>query len=151
MTVGARLRDYGSWVDLEASGASITNNSFAQADDANMDLSASGQDHRPHVQFEIEFAYATNPTANTPIALHAQDLDLLGGTSDMRSPSANNVGGYLTQVLVENTTSTQRRRFEVFDAPTNAAIWLQNAGTGQTISSGWKLRYRSFTDYPSAS
>lgn len=145
---GELIRNYGSWVDLEANGASITNNSFGQADDANMDLAATGQGGRPHVQFEIEFAFGTNPTANTPIALHAQDLDLLGGTSDMRSPSANNVGGYLTQVLVENTTSTQRRRFEVFDAPILAAIWLQNAGTGQTISTGWKLRYRSFTLVP---
>ena len=145
---GELIRNYGSWVDLEANGASITNNSCGQADDANMDLSAAGQDYRPHVQFEIEFAFGTNPTANTPSALHAQDLDLLGGTSDMRSPSANNLGGYLTQVLVENTTSTQRRRFEVFDAPILAAIWLQNAGTVQTISTGWKLRYRSFTLIP---
>jgi len=142
---GELLRDYGSWVDLEASGASITNNSFAQADDANLDLQTSG---RPHAQFEIEFAYGTNPTANTPIALHAQDLDLMGGTSDGRSPSANNLGGYFAQVSVENTTSTQRRRFEVFDAPVLAAIWLQNAGTGQTISSGWKLRVRGFTLKP---
>lgn len=141
---GEVIKDYGSWVTLESSGASIANNAFAQADDASFDLAADGG-NRPDLEFEIEFTFGIAPTANTALVLHAQDLDLFGGTDDMRSPSANYLAGAVASVLVENTTNTQRKRFYVQNAPTKAAYWLQNAGTTQTLSSGWKLRARAVT------
>lgn len=141
---GEVIKDYGSWVTLESSGASIANNAFAQADDANFDMAVDGG-NRPDLEFEIEFTFGTAPTANTALVLHAQDLDLFGGTDDMRSPSANNLAGYVASVVVENTTSAQRKRFYVVNAPSKASYWVQNAGTGQTVSSGWKLRARAVT------
>lgn len=136
-------KDYSSWVDLETSGGSITNNSFGAADNAGFDLDADGG-NRPHLEFELELAYGSAPTANTPVALHHAAQTTFGGANHGRDPSANNLGGYLTRVLVDNTTSTQRFRFNAMFAPTNSKYWMQNAGTAQTISSGWKLRARSW-------
>lgn len=140
---GESIRDSGSWVDLEASGGSITNNSFGAADDAGFSLSSNGGS-RPHLEFELELAYGSAPTANTPVALHHAPQTTFGGANHARDPSANNLGGYLARVLVENTTSTQRFRFDLLEAPTDSKYWLRNVGTGQTISSGWKLRARAW-------
>ena len=141
---GESIRDNGAWVDLEASGATITNNSFAQANDANFSLSADGG-NRPHLEFEIEFTFGTAPAAGTALALHEQDLDFFGGTNDTASPSTTNLRGFLRSIPVENVTTTQRFRFDYMFAPTNAAYWLQNAGTGQSVTSGWKLRARAWS------
>lgn len=141
---GESIRDYGSWVDLETNGASISNNAFGAADDAGFSLSSQGG-NRPHLECELEFAYGSVPTANSPVVLHHAPQDLFGGSNDGRDPSANNLGGAVARVLVENTTSTQRFRFDVLLAPTDSKYWLQNASTGQTISAGWKLRARAWS------
>lgn len=144
---GESIRDYGAWVDLEANGASISNNGFGEADDNDFDLSVDGG-NRPHLQFELEVPYSVAPTAGAAIALHHAPQDLFGGVDDGRPPSANNLGGWLTNVLVENTTTTQRWRFDLLNAPTLSKYWLQNANTGQTIGTGWKLRARAWTLKP---
>lgn len=141
---GELIRDYSAWVTLEASGGSIANNAFAQADDDTFDMSVDGG-NRPHLQFEIEFAFGTAPVANASLGIFAQDLDLFGGADDAIAPSATNLQGFVEAVGVSSTTSTQRFRLDVFDAPINSAFWLQNAGSAQTVSSGWKLRARAFS------
>jgi len=142
---GESIRDYGSWVTLEANGGSIANNAFEQANDAAFSLASDGGG-RPHLQFEIEVTFGTAPTAGTVLALHHQPLDLFGGSDDGRSPSANNIGGYLRNAIVcENTTSAQRFRFDLPFAPEHSSYWLQNAATGQTVSAGWKLRARAWS------
>jgi hypothetical protein len=135
--------DYGSWVSLEGNGAAIANNAFGAANDASFDMVVDGGG-RLHLQFELELPFSVAPSAGLPVALHHAPLDLFGGTDDGRDPSANNLGGYLEQVLVENTTTTQRFRFVVFNAPTKSNYWLQNAGTNQSIAAGWKLRARAW-------
>lgn len=143
---GEVIRDYAaSWVDLEASGASIANNAFGEANDNAYNMATDGG-NRLHLQFEIEFTFASAPTANTSLAIYAQDLDLFGGTDDARAPSANNLQRLVGSVVVENVTTAQRRRFDVFDAPTHAAYWVQNAATGQSVSAGWKLRARAWSE-----
>lgn len=141
---GEVIRDAGAWVDLEANGAAIANNAFGQANDANFSLATNGGS-RPHLELELEFTFGTAPAANTPIVLHAQDLDFFDGASDAGAPSANQLGGALGAVLVESVTTTQRKRLDLPFAPANAAYWLQNATTGQTISAGWKLRARAWS------
>lgn len=141
------IRDSGSWFDLEASGASITNNSFAEANDDTFSLATDGGS-RPHLEFEFEWAHGTGPTANAPINFYAKDLTMFGGANHARDPSANNLQRLVKTITVDNTTSTQRRRFDVMFAPADASYWLHNAGTGQTISSGWKLRVRAWTLKP---
>lgn len=141
---GELIRDYSSWVDLEANGGSIANNAFGAADDAGFSLATNGGS-RLHLEFELELAYASAPTANAPVVLHQAAQDLFGGSSDGRDPSANNRGGARAMVTVDNTTITQRFRFDVLFAPADSKYWLENYGTGQTISSGWKLRARAWS------
>lgn len=141
---GEVIREYGSWVDLETNGASISNNNFAEADDAGFSLATNGGD-RPHLQFELEATFSVAPAAGSAIALHHAPQDLFGGTNDGRVPSANNFGGWLHNAVVENTTATQRWRFDLLMAPTDSKYHLQNLATGQTISAGWKLRARAFS------
>lgn len=140
---GESIRDSGSWVDLETSGASITNNSFGAADDAGFSIATSGGT-RPHLEFELEITFGSAPTANTPVELHHSAQTTFGGANHGRDPSANNLGGCIAGVLVENTASAQRFRFDVMFGPPDSKYWLRNFGTGQTISSGWKLRVRAW-------
>lgn len=143
---GEALKDYGSWVTLEASGASIANNAFGQADDLSFSLVTDGGS-RPNLEFELSWAHGTAPAANTTINIYAQDLNF-NGTPDAQAPSANNLRRLVATVNVTNTTGNQYARFDVFFAPADAAYWLQNVGTGQTISSGWTLRARAWTLKP---
>jgi hypothetical protein len=143
---GEAIKDYGSWVTLEASGASIANNAFGQADDAGFSLVTDGGG-RPHLEFELSWAHATAPTANTSIVVFAQDLNF-NGTPDAQAPSANHLRRVVGSALEANVTATQYARFNVMNAPADASYWLQNNGTTQTISSGWTLRARAWTLVP---
>lgn len=140
---GESIRDYSAWRDLEANGAAVANNAFGEANDAQFNLTTHGGD-RPHLQFELDFIFGTAPTAGTVLALHHQDHDFFGGATDARAPSANNLRGFLRSVLVENVTVQQLYRFDVMFAPTHAAYWLQNVGTGQSVSAAWRLRARAW-------
>ena len=143
---GEVIRDYAaSWVDLATSGASIANNAFAEAAASSYSMDSNGGG-RLHLEVELEWTYATAPTANTQLIIYAQDLDLFGGTDDAQAPSANNAQLRVAVVSVANSTAAQRRRFDILDAPRNAAYWLQNAATGQTISAGWKMRARAWSE-----
>ncbi len=141
---GESIRDYSSWVDLETNGASIASAAFGAADNAGFDLSADGG-NRPHLEFEVEFAFGTGPTGGG-LALHHAPQDLFGGTNDGLTPSATSLAGYLAAIpIATSTTSTQRQRFDVMFAPTDSKYWLQNVATSQTVSAGWKLRARAWS------
>lgn len=141
---GETIRDYGSWVDLETSGASISSNGFGAADDAAFSLSTDGG-NRPHLEIEIEFSFGTGPTTGC-LALHHAAQDLFGGTDDSLTPSSSNLTGYLQSIPVAySTTSAQRQRLDLMFAPGNSKYWLQNVGTSQSVSAGWKLRARAWS------
>jgi len=143
---GEAIRDYGSWVLLEDNGGSISNNAFAAADDLDFDFSSDGG-NRLHAEFEIEFAFTTAPTANTSIGLFARNKNIFGGTNTARDPSANHAAQLLRSVIVDavGSSTIQRQRFDVINAPRNARYFLQNANTGQSINAGWKLRMRAWS------
>jgi hypothetical protein len=124
-------------------GGSIANNAFGQADDLSFSLVTDGGS-RPNLEFELSWAHGTAPTANTALTVYAQDLNF-NGTPDAQAPSANNLRRFVASVNVANTTSTQYARFDVMFAPADAAYWLLNTGTGQTVSAGWTLRARAWT------
>ena len=141
---GESIRDYSAWVDLETSGASIANNAFGAADDSGFSLATNGG-NRPHLEFEVEFAFGTGPTVGG-LALHHAAQDLFDGTNDGITPSSTNLAGILAAIpIATSTTATQRLRFDVMFAPTDSRYWLQNSGTSQTVSSGWKLRARAWS------
>jgi hypothetical protein len=141
---GESIRDNGSWVDLATSGGSITSGSFVEATASGFSLATNGGS-RPHLEFEIEFTFGTGPTVGG-LALHHAAQDLFGGTSDGLTPSSTNLVGLLAAIpIATSTTSTQRLRFDVMFAPTDSKYWIQNDGTSQTVSSGWKLRARAWS------
>lgn len=140
---GESIRDYSDWVSLEANGASIANNAFAAADDAGFSLATQGG-NRPHLEFEVEFTFGTGPTTGA-LALHHAPQDLFGGTNDGQTPSATNLTGLLTAIpIATGTTAAQRLRFDLMFAPTDSRYWLQNVGTAQSVSTGWRLRARAW-------
>lgn len=140
---GEALKDYGSWVVLEANGGSIANNAFGQADDLGFSLVTDGGG-RPNLEFELVWTHGTAPTANTALTVYAQDLNF-NGTDDAQPPSANNLTRSVASVNVANVTTAQRARFNVMFAPAEASYWLHNTGTNQSVSAGWTLRARAWT------
>lgn len=71
---------------LEASGASITNNSVVQADDASYDTSADGGGY-PDAEFVLTCAFGTAPTEGTALLLMARPLDI-DSTNDAEVPES---------------------------------------------------------------
>lgn len=132
------------WRVLEANGASIANNAFAQADDNDFALTTHGSDY-PHLEFELVWQHATAPTANSVLQLFAQDRAVGSGAQDARPPSANNLQTLLATVRVDAVTTAQSKRFDVLKAPTNAAYWLYANGVTNAVSAGWTLRARAFS------
>lgn len=139
---GEVIKDFGSWVDLEASGASISNAAMGAADDAAFNTLT---DARPHIEFELEITLGANASGAPFVQLYAQELDYFGGSNDSLAPATTNLNKLVrSELLATGTTSTQRFRFTAMFAPVNASYYLYN-GSGQTISSGWKLRARGMT------
>lgn len=142
---GESIRDYGSWVDLEVSGASIASGAFGSADDSGFNIATQGGS-RPHLEIELQITFGTAPTTGA-VALHHAPQDLFGGTTaDGLAPSSTNIAGWLRSIQVATgTTSAQNYRFDILNAPVNSLYWLQNVATGQTISDGWRLRARAWS------
>lgn len=141
---GELIRDYGSWVDLEANGASISSAAFGEANDATFGMVGSGGG-RLHLEFELEFANSTNTTGVPFLTLLARHLNVLGSSNHALSPSSTAPGRPVANLQTAiATTSTQRFRFDVLFAPTDASYWLAN-NTGQAVAAGWKLRARAWS------
>lgn len=133
---------------LEASGASIANNTIAQADDASYSISSDGS-NAPNAEFVLTCAYGTAPTENSTIALYARELNITG-TSDADAPSATYKPRYIGVFIVDNVTTTQYLKLRAYDVPDEADYYLYNNTTGQTISAGWVLVVTPFTLGPAA-
>jgi hypothetical protein len=143
---GEVIVDVGSWVTLEANGASIANAAYAEADDAaNRFRRVEDGGSRPHIEVELAFANSANASGSPFISIFQQVLNLFGGTDDAMAPSATNLRRFvLSEPTATGTTATQRMSFIVFDVPPEFSLWLQN-GTGQAIAAGWTLRARGYT------
>lgn len=150
MTIGTgdAIVKYGTQKTLEASGASIANNAMAQADDADYSVALDGSG-APDVEFAIAVTFGTAPTQNTLIDLYAQALNI-DGTSDAQAPTTTYRQKYIGSFVVNNVTTQQFLALLAYDVPPNAAYYLHNNGTGQTISSGWTLKATPRTVGPAA-
>ena len=127
---------YGTQKTVEANGASITNTSFVQADDANM-TSADSLDY-PDADFALTCTFGTAPTANKSVNLYVQPLNF-DGTSDSPSPSANFKRHFVGAFVPNNVNTSQTLFLRGYDLPKEYACWLENQG-GQTINTGWVLK-----------
>ena len=133
---------------LEASGASITNTSVVQADDANYSISADGA-YYPDAKFVLAATFATGPTEGTALTLYARPLDI-DGTNDAEVPEATRPTVYVGSFAVNNVTTAQYIELLAREVPWNAAYYIHNNGTGQTVSAGWTLKVTPCTIGPAA-
>lgn len=139
MAAGDPIVAIGTAKTLESSGASISANAVAQADDANYVLSTDAAGW-PDAEFVLTATFATAPTEGRAVNLLARPLDI-DGTNDAPVPEAGRPTHYVGSFVVDNVTSAQYLPLQgivASDLPRNAAYYLHN-GTDQTLSSGWKL------------
>jgi hypothetical protein len=140
MAVGDPILSVGTTKTLEANGASITNASVVQADDANYTLS-SDANNWPDAEFVLVCAFVTTSLIEgKQINLYARPLDVQS-TNDTEVPEAGRPTHRVGSFTVNGVTTTQYIVLDglfATDLPRSAAYYLHNE-TGQTVSSGWSL------------
>lgn len=145
---GERIQVRGTPKTLEASGASIANNAVVQADDATYDVVSDGGGY-PDAEFFLTGTFGTGPTEGAVLSLYARPLDI-DGTADAEVPEATRPTHFVGNFVVNDVTSSQSMRCVGRDLPKLASYYIHNNGTGQTLSSGWKLVITPLTDGPAA-
>ena len=145
---GETILTLGTPKTLEANGASIANNTLAQADDANYSISADGG-YFPDAKFVLAGTFGTAPTEGTTLALYARPLDI-DSTNDAEVPETTRPTVFIGAFTVNNVTTAQYIELLAQDVPWNAAYYIHNNSTGQTVSAGWTLKVTPYTVEPAA-
>ena len=145
---GETILKLGTQKTLEANGASIANNVLGQADDANYSVASDGA-YYPDAKFVLAATFGTAPTEGTTLALYARPLDI-DGTNDAEAPETTRPTVFVGAFVVNNVTTAQYIELVAQDVPWNAAYYLHNNGTGQTLSAGWTLKVTPCTVAPAA-
>ncbi len=140
---GETIYAFGTTKTLEANGGAIANNALVQADDADYVLATDAANY-PHAKFVIRVAFGTAPTENTVLALYARPKNL-DGANHAEVPETTRPTRYIGSFVVNNVTTTQTIELYAFDVPWDAAYYLHNAATGQTVSVGWTMKVIPFT------
>jgi hypothetical protein len=128
---------FGTPKALEANGASTTNNSITQANDATYGVVADGSNY-PNAKFVFSGAFATAPVENTTINLYARPLNIKS-TNDTEVPETTRPTVRIGYFVLNNVTTTQYIELLAYDVPWEAEYYIHNNGTGQTLSTGWTL------------
>jgi len=145
---GETILKFGTPKTLEASGASIANNTLVQADDASYSVASDGA-YYPDAKFVLAATFGTAPTEGTTLALYARPLGI-DGTNDAEVPEMARPTVFIGTFVVNNVTTAQYIELLAQDVPWNAAYYLHNNGTGQIVSAGWALKVMPFTVAPAA-
>ena len=145
---GETIIKLGTPKTLEANGASIANNTLAQADDTGYSISADGA-YYPDAKFVIAATFVTAPTEGTTLALYARPLDI-DGTNDAEVPETTRPTVFIGTFSVNNVTTAQYIELLAQDVPWSASYYIHNNGTGQTVSAGWTLKVTPCTVAPAA-
>ena len=145
---GETILKFGTPKTLEASGASIANNTLAQADDASYSVASDGA-YYPDAKFVISVTFGTAPTEGTTLALYARPLDI-DGTNDAEVPETTRPTVFIGTFAVNNVTTAQYIELLAQDVPWSASYYIHNNGTGQTVSAGWTLKVTPCTVAPAA-
>lgn len=140
---GETILKTGTPKTLEANGASIANNTLAQADDASYSVASDGA-YYPDAKFVLAATFATAPTEGTTLALYAQPLGI-DGTNDAEAPETTRPTVFIGTFVVNNVATAQYIEMLAQDVPWNASYYIHNNGTGQTVSAGWTLKVTPFT------
>jgi len=137
---GENIVVWGTLKTLESGGTSIANNALALASVAQYDVVADGSSF-PQAEFVLTGAFAVAPTEGTTLALYARPLDV-DGTLDTEVPETTRPTVFIGTFTVNNVTTTQVMALNgiyATDLPKLAEYYVHNNGTGQSLSSGWKL------------
>ena len=145
---GETIIKLGTPKTLEANGASIANNTLAQADDAGYSVASDGA-YYPDAKFVISVTFGTAPTEGTTLALYARPLDI-DGTNDAEVPETTRPTVFIGTFAVNNVTTAQYIELLAQDVPWSASYYIHNNGTGQTVSAGWTLKVTPCTVAPAA-
>ena len=145
---GETILKLGSPKTLEANGASIANNALAQADDANYSVASDGA-YYPDAKFVLAATFGTAPTEGTTLALYARPL-AIDGANNAEVPETTRPTVFIGTFTVNDVTTAQYAELIAQDVPWNAAYYLHNNGTGQTLSAGWTLKVTPCTVTPAA-
>ena len=145
---GETILKFGTPKTLEANGASIANNTIAQANDADYGVVADGA-YYPDAKFVASVTFSAAPTEGTTIALYARPLNI-SGTNDSEVPETTRPTVFIGTFVVNNVTTAQYIELLAQDVPWEASYYLHNNGTGQTISAGWTLVVTPYTVAPAA-
>ena len=145
---GETILKLGTPKTLEANGASIANNTLAQADDASYSVASDGA-YYPDAKFVASFTFGTAPPEGTTLALYARPLDI-DGTNDAEVPETTRPTVFIGTFVVNNVTTAQYAELIAQDVPWNASYYMHNNGTGQTVSAGWTLKVTPCTLAPAA-
>ena len=145
---GETIVQFGTTKTLEANGASIANNTLAQADDTGYSISADGA-YYPDAKFVIAATFVTAPAEGTTLALYARPLDI-DGTNDAEVPETTRPTVFIGTFSVNNVTTAQYIELLAQDVPWSASYYIHNNGAGQTVSAGWTLKVTPCTVAPAA-
>ena len=145
---GETIIKLGTQKTLEANGASIANNTLAQANDASYSVASDGA-YYPDAKFVISVTFGTAPTEGTTLALYARPLDI-DGTNDAEVPETTRPTVFIGTFVVNNVTTAQYIELLAQDVPWSASYYIHNNGTGQTVSAGWTLKVTPCTVAPAA-
>jgi hypothetical protein len=140
---GEVIAVWGTRKVLEASGAAITNNALALADDATYDVVNDGLSY-PDAQFILTGTFAVAPAEGAVLSLLARPL-AVDGVNDTQVPETTRPTRVMGSFVVDNVTTPQTIEFTVTDVPQKAAYYLYNSSTGQTLSAGWVLSVKPKT------
>lgn len=140
-----RLQSYGGAVVLEANGASIPADGFAQA--ADLDLASTDSPGFGWFDLAVNFSLAvTTGIAGYYLRVYSQHLAIDGATDEL-PPSASNPNHYLGGFSLLEVAGAQPRTLKgILRSPSQAErLWLHNAGP-QAIDLGWRLVATPRTD-----
>lgn len=139
------IRVAGTQKTLEASGASITTGSVAQANDASYAVGTAAPTGdgagAAHAEFALGCAFATGPTEGSTVDLFLRPINF-DSTNDAEAPengTAFKGNFYYGSFILNNVTTTQYLFLIAENVPPEFEAWIQNNG-GQTMSSGWTLK-----------
>ena len=149
MAANDLIKVEGTELILESSGVSLTNTSFAQAD--NDTVAPADNAGYPLLDFEFQGAWATSTGINNgEVRLYSRKINF-EGASDAPEPDANYPRDLVGSFVPDAVISTQNLVLEgVPRSLREEQFWIENA-TGQTLSAGWTLKAYPVTHRPSAS
>ena len=98
---GGYERAYGSRIELEAAGGTINDGTFTQAADNNILLT--DDEGYPYLMFYALIDWSTTPSANLPLNIYAQPLNLIS-TNDAEAPQADCLSIYLGALIQDAST-----------------------------------------------